>query len=59
MRSLLYLTGRTPSPFPTEPEQGDAVPVQLNELHALENNGTAPLELLVFGVSRERNKEIQ
>src|SRR5690349_18117272 len=21
MRSLLYLTGRTPSPFPTEPEQ--------------------------------------
>jgi hypothetical protein len=21
MRSLLYLTGRTPSPFPAEPEQ--------------------------------------
>jgi oxalate decarboxylase/phosphoglucose isomerase-like protein (cupin superfamily) len=40
-------------------QEGDAVPVQLNEVHALENNGAAPLELLVFGVSRARNKEIQ
>ncbi len=40
-------------------QEGDAVPVQLNEVHALENNGTAPLELLVVGVSRERNKEVQ
>jgi mannose-6-phosphate isomerase-like protein (cupin superfamily) len=39
--------------------EGDAVPVQLNEVHALENNGAAPLELLVIGISRERNKEIQ
>lgn len=39
--------------------EGDAVPVQLNEVHALQNSGTVPLELLVFGVSRERNKETQ
>lgn len=39
--------------------EGDALPVQLNEVHAFQNDGTAPLELLVFGVSRERNKETQ
>lgn len=40
-------------------QEGDAVPVRLNEVHALENTGTAPLELLVVGISRERNKEVQ
>jgi mannose-6-phosphate isomerase-like protein (cupin superfamily) len=40
-------------------QQGDAVPVQLNEVHSFQNSGTAPLELLVVGVSRERNKETQ
>ncbi|MBI2679782.1 MAG: cupin domain-containing protein, partial [Candidatus Solibacter usitatus] len=39
--------------------EGDAIPVQLNEVHALEHSGTVPLELLIFGVSRERNKEVQ
>jgi mannose-6-phosphate isomerase-like protein (cupin superfamily) len=39
--------------------EGDAVPVQLNEVHSLQNNGTGPLELLIVGVSRERNKEVQ
>src|SRR4029077_5153919 len=32
--------------------EGDAIPVQLNEVHSLQNAGTAPLELLVFGISR-------
>ena len=40
-------------------KEGDAIPVQLNEVHALQNPGTAPLELLIVGVSRERNKETQ
>ena len=39
--------------------EGDAIPVQLNEAHTLQNPGTAPLELLIVGVSRERNKETQ
>jgi mannose-6-phosphate isomerase-like protein (cupin superfamily) len=34
-------------------QEGDAAPVQLNEVHSLENGGAAPLELLVIGVSRE------
>jgi mannose-6-phosphate isomerase-like protein (cupin superfamily) len=40
-------------------QEGDAVPVQLNEVHSFQNTGTAPLELLIVGVSRERNKETQ
>jgi mannose-6-phosphate isomerase-like protein (cupin superfamily) len=40
-------------------QEGDAIPVQLNEVHSFQNAGTAPLELLVVGVSRERNKETQ
>jgi mannose-6-phosphate isomerase-like protein (cupin superfamily) len=39
--------------------EGDAIPVQLNEVHSFQNAGTAPLEMLVFGISRERNKETQ
>ena len=40
-------------------KEGDAIPVQLNEKHTLQNAGTAPLELLIVGVSRELNKETQ
>jgi hypothetical protein len=32
MRSLLYLTGRTPPPFPAEPEQQENVHVQFEEV---------------------------
>jgi len=34
--------------------KGDAVPVFLNEIHAFENNGTEPLELMVAGVARTK-----
>ena len=40
-------------------KEGDAIAVQLNETHTLQIPGTAPLELLIVGVSRERNKETQ
>ena len=40
-------------------KESDAIPVQLNEKHTFQNAGTAPLELLIVGVSRERNKETQ
>jgi mannose-6-phosphate isomerase-like protein (cupin superfamily) len=39
--------------------EGDALPVQLGERHTIANPGTATLEMLVFGISRERNKEVQ
>jgi mannose-6-phosphate isomerase-like protein (cupin superfamily) len=37
---------------------GDAIPIQLGEVHAFENNGTQPLEFMIVGVSRDMRKEI-
>jgi mannose-6-phosphate isomerase-like protein (cupin superfamily) len=37
---------------------GDAVPIQLNEVHSFENNGTQPLEFLIVGVSRDNNRRV-
>jgi mannose-6-phosphate isomerase-like protein (cupin superfamily) len=37
---------------------GDAIPIQLNELHSFENAGTQPLEFLIVGVSRDDNRRV-
>ena len=37
---------------------GDAIPIQLGELHAFENSGNAPLEFLIVGVSRDNNRRV-
>jgi mannose-6-phosphate isomerase-like protein (cupin superfamily) len=37
---------------------GDAVPIQLNEQHAIENTGQAPLELMIIGVSRDNTRRV-
>jgi mannose-6-phosphate isomerase-like protein (cupin superfamily) len=37
---------------------GDAVPIQLNEAHSVENTGTEPLELLIVGVSRDDTRRV-
>jgi mannose-6-phosphate isomerase-like protein (cupin superfamily) len=37
---------------------GDAVPIQLNEAHSVENTGTEPLELLIVGVSRDNTRRV-
>jgi mannose-6-phosphate isomerase-like protein (cupin superfamily) len=38
---------------------GDAVPIQLAESHSVQNTGTQPLELMIVGVARETNKELE
>lgn len=38
---------------------GDAIPVQLNETHSFKNPGSQPLEFLIVGVARDKNKETQ
>ena len=38
---------------------GDAIPIQLGEVHSLENNGTQPLELMAVGVARDTRKEME
>ena len=38
---------------------GDAAPIELGEIHSLENTGTQPLELMVVGVARDTHKEME
>jgi len=38
---------------------GDAIPIQLSEVHSIENNGTEPLELMAVGVARDLHKEME
>jgi mannose-6-phosphate isomerase-like protein (cupin superfamily) len=35
--------------------KGDAVPVKFNEAHAIVNNGTEPIELLIMGIAAQKN----
>lgn len=37
---------------------GDAIPIQLSEIHALQNSGNALLEVMVIGVSRDTNRRV-
>jgi mannose-6-phosphate isomerase-like protein (cupin superfamily) len=38
--------------------EGDGVPVQLGEMHSVENKGSEPLELMIIGVSRDGNRRV-
>ena len=37
---------------------GDAVPIQLGEVHSFENGGGEPLEFLIVGVSRDNSRRV-
>jgi mannose-6-phosphate isomerase-like protein (cupin superfamily) len=39
-------------------QAGDAIPIQLNDVHSFENTGSEPLEFMIVGVSRDSNKRI-
>jgi len=39
-------------------QAGDAIPIQLNEVHSFENTGSAPLEFMIVGVSRDSDRRI-
>jgi len=41
-----------------EVKTGDAIPIQLSDIHSFENTGTDPLELMIVGVSRHANRAI-
>ncbi|HXS99031.1 MAG TPA: cupin domain-containing protein [Candidatus Limnocylindrales bacterium] len=38
--------------------EGDALPLQLGEMHSVENTGSEPLEMLIIGVSRDSSHGI-
>jgi mannose-6-phosphate isomerase-like protein (cupin superfamily) len=48
--------GRDSEVAPIKP--GDAIPIQLNEVHSFENTGSEPLEFMIVGVSRDSNRRI-
>ncbi len=37
---------------------GDAIPIQLGDVHSFENTSSEPLELMVVGVSRTAEKRV-
>jgi mannose-6-phosphate isomerase-like protein (cupin superfamily) len=39
-------------------KEGDAVPIQLSEVHSFENTGSEPLEFMIVGVARDMSKRI-
>jgi mannose-6-phosphate isomerase-like protein (cupin superfamily) len=39
-------------------KEGDAVPIQLSDVHSFENTGTDPLEFMIVGVARDLSKHV-
>ena len=39
-------------------EAADAIPIQLNEIHSVENDGSEPLEIMMIGISRDNEKRV-
>ncbi|HVV43965.1 MAG TPA: cupin domain-containing protein, partial [Bryobacteraceae bacterium] len=39
-------------------KEGDAIPIQLTEVHSFENTGSEPLEFMIVGVSRDMSKHV-
>ncbi|MEO8594323.1 MAG: cupin domain-containing protein [Candidatus Solibacter sp.] len=50
--------GRGSVPEVAAVKEGDAIPIQLNENHSVENKGSEPLEFLIIGVSRDNNRRV-
>lgn len=50
--------GRGAAPETASVKEGDAIPIQLSELHSVENKGTEPLEFLIIGVSRDASRRV-
>jgi mannose-6-phosphate isomerase-like protein (cupin superfamily) len=50
--------GRGAAPESAPIKEGDAIPIQLNEMHSVENKGSEPLEFMIIGVSRDANRRV-
>jgi hypothetical protein len=55
-QSGLYLLVREASP--AQIKEGDAVPIQLGDVHSFENTGAEPLEFMMVGVARDLSKHV-
>jgi mannose-6-phosphate isomerase-like protein (cupin superfamily) len=56
--SVAAFGGRGAAPESAAIKEGDAIPVQLSELHSVENKGSEPLEFLIIGVSRDATRRV-
>jgi mannose-6-phosphate isomerase-like protein (cupin superfamily) len=50
--------GRGAAPETAPIQKGDAIPIQLGEIHSVENKGSEPLEFLIIGVSRDSTRRV-
>jgi len=50
--------GRGAAPEVAPVREGDAIPIQLSEMHSVENKGAEPLEFLIIGVSKDANRRV-
>ena len=50
--------GARGTPETAQIQEGDAIPVQLGEVHSFENTGSDPLEFLIVGVARDLSKHV-
>ena len=39
-------------------KEGDAIPIQLSEVHSFENTGAEPLEFMIVGVAKDMSKHV-
>jgi oxalate decarboxylase/phosphoglucose isomerase-like protein (cupin superfamily) len=39
-------------------QAGDAIPIQLNDVHSFLNTGSEPLEFMIVGVSRDSSRRV-
>jgi mannose-6-phosphate isomerase-like protein (cupin superfamily) len=39
-------------------QEGDAIPIQLNDIHSFGNNGSEPLEFMIVGISRDNTRRV-
>ena len=50
--------GRGGAPETAPIKEGDAIPIQLSEIHSVQNQGSDPLEFLIIGVSRDATRRV-
>ncbi len=46
------------APETAQIQEGDAIPIQLGEVHSFENTGNEPLEMMIVGVARDLSKHV-
>jgi mannose-6-phosphate isomerase-like protein (cupin superfamily) len=57
-QGVVMLAAEKSDPEVAPIRSGDAIPIQLNEVHSVENTGSEPMEFMIVGVSRDSTRRI-